>query len=123
MTEKFKTEVQEYMQIDNDLKEAQKALAVLKKRKTDLSKNIYTYMESNEIDELKLPDCKLKTFVSITTSGLTKDWIYKRLLLITKGDENQAKSMCEFICDKEAREKKTKNTIKRLKLPKKKNKN
>ena len=120
MSEQFKKQVQEYMQIDNDLKEATKALSVLRKRKTTLSVNIYGYMNQNEVDELKLNDCKLKTYTSITTAPLNKDWIYKRLLLINRGDENQAKSMCEFICDPNAREKKEKQTIKRLKLPKKK---
>ena len=119
MTEEFKKQVQEYMQIDNDLKEATKALSVLRKRKTSLSINIYGYMNDNEVDELKLNDCKLKTYTSITTAPLNKDWIYKRLLLINRGDENASKSMCEFICDSSARDKKEKNTIKRLKLPKK----
>ena len=120
MTEQFKKQVQEYMQIDNDLKEATKALSVLRKRKTTLSMNIYGYMNTNEVDELKLNDCKLKTYTSVTTAPLNKDWIYKRLLLINRGDENQAKSMCDFICDPNARDKKEKKTIKRLKLPKKK---
>ena len=116
--EQFKREVQEYMQIDNDLKEASKALSVLRKRKASLSLNIYGYMHKNDVDELKLNDCRLKTFISTTTSPLNKEWIYKRLLLITNGDEAQATKMCEFICDKNARDKKEKTAVKRLKLPK-----
>ena len=119
MSEQFKKQVQEYMQIDNDLKEATKALGVLRKRKVTLSLNIDTYMGNNDIDELKLNDCKLKRYISTTTAPLNKVWIYNRLLLINKGDEKQAKRMCEFICDPNAREKTEKHSIKRLKLPKK----
>lgn len=119
MSDQFKKQVQEYMQIDNDLKQARKAITTLNKRKTSLSLNINGYMQQNDIQELKLNDCKLKTFTSTTTAPLNKDWIYQRLLLICKGDENQAKGMCEFICDPKARDKKQKNSIKRVKLTKK----
>lgn len=120
MSDQFKKQVQEYMEIDNSLKEATKALSVLRKRKTSLSLNINGYMRENDLDELKLNDCKLKSYISVTTAPINKAWIYNRLLLMNRGDEVQSKKMCEFICDPSAREKKEKHTIKRLKLPKKK---
>lgn len=116
--EQFKKQVQEYMQIDNDLREASKALSVLRKRKQSLSLNISGYMDKNALDELKLNDCRLKTYISTTTAPLNKEWIYQRLLIITNGDENNARKMCEFICDKNVRDKKEKTSVKRLKLPK-----
>ena len=76
-------------------------------------------MMTNEIDELKLQDCKLKTYISTSTAPLNKDWIYQRLLLICKGNEEQAKQMCEFICDPKARNKTQKNALRRVKLSKK----
>lgn len=119
MTEQFKKQVSEYMEIDNNLKEARKAITTLNKRKKTLSLNIDGYMKQNNIEELKLNDCKLKTFTSVRTAPLNKEWIYKRLLIICKGNGNQANSMCEFICDPKARDKKETNLIKRVKLTKK----
>ena len=41
--EEFKRQVQEYMQIDNDLKQANDALKKLRARKNQLSLNINSY--------------------------------------------------------------------------------
>ena len=118
MTDQFKRQVQEFKQIDDEIKTANKALLTLKKRRTSLSTNINSYMLNNDLQVLKLQDCQIVTRVSTTTQGLTKDWIYQRLLLICKGNEDQAKGMCEFICDPKARPKKQKPTISRRALPK-----
>lgn len=115
MSEDFKRQVQEYIQIDNDLKKANDALKKLRTRKTQLQNNINKYMLTNEIDELKLNDCKLKTYISTSTGSLTSEWIYQRLLLICDGDQMKAQQMCDFICDKKARPKTQKNSLRRIK--------
>lgn len=120
MTDEFRNKVQEFMSLDNQIKQADKALKTLKNRKNVLKLDINTYMRSNEIDELKLNDCKLKTYTSTSRGGITKDWIYKRLLILCRQDENQARSMCDFICDPEARPKKQTESIKRIAFRKKK---
>lgn len=120
--EDFKKQVQEYVELDNNIKQANAALKKLRNRKNQLQLNINSYMLSNEIDELKLQDCKLKTYVSTSTAPLNKEWIYKRLLIICKNNEEQAQQMCEFICDPKARDKTQKNSLRRVKLTKK-NKN
>lgn len=76
MTDQFKSQVQENMQIDNELKQASKVLSTLRKRKAELSLNINGYMMQNEIDELKLSDCKLKSYESVSTTkiGYIKDY-------------------------------------------------
>lgn len=121
MTDNFKREVQEYVNLDNQIKEASKALSVLRQRKTKLSLNINSYMTNNDIQELKLNDCKLKTYTSVTTAPLNKEWIFKRLVLLCNGDEQKAQQYCDFICDKSARDKKEKSSLRRTKLGKKKN--
>lgn len=122
MTEEFRSNVQEFVNLDNQIKEATTALSTLRKRKTQLSLNINGYMRSNEIDELKLNDCKLKTYVSTTTAPVNQDWIFKRLAILMGGNEVKAQEWCDFICDKEAREKKQKHSLRRLKLRTKKQK-
>ena len=122
MAEEFRSQVQEYINLDNQIKEATSALSTLKKRKTKLQLNINGYMTSNGVDELKLNDCKLKTYTSTTTAPVNQDWIFKRLTLLLNGNEGEAQKWCDFICDKEAREKKTKQSLRRTKLGKAKKK-
>lgn len=119
MTEDFKRHVQEYVELDNQIKEATKALKVLRQKKTQLSLNINGYMNTNEIDELKLNDCKLKTYNSVSTESLTQALIFRRLVLLWQGDEARAQEWCDFICDKSARKKKTKSSLRRIKSKKK----
>ena len=122
-SEEFKKQVQEYMQIDNDLKKARGVMKTLNKRKETLSLNINGFMRNNNIDELKLQDCKIKTYTSTTTASINQEWILKRLTILMGGNEGQAQEWCDFICDKEARDKKQKNTIKRMMFRKKPSKN
>ena len=119
MTDQFKNHVKEYVEINNQLSEASKALTVLRKRKTVLMGNICNYMNTNEFDELKLNDCKLKTYMSTQTAPINKNYIYQRCLLLVRGDEEKAKGMAEFICDPKARPKKQSTKLKKLKLTKK----
>ena len=119
MTEQFKNHVKEYVDINNQLSEASKALSVLRKRKQLLMGNICSYMNTNEFDELKLNDCKLKTYMSKSTAPLNKDYIYSRCLVLVRGDEEKAKGMANFICDPKARPKKEKMALRKLKLNKK----
>ena len=123
MTEEFKRDVQEYVDLDTKIKEATKALKVLRDKKKSLSLNINSYMKSNEIDELKLNDCKLKTYNSTSTESLTQALILRRLVLLWQGDEARAKEWCDFICDKSARTKKTRSSLRRIQNKKKKSDN
>jgi hypothetical protein len=119
--EEFKKFVQECIDLDNQIKQANGALKTLRNRKTSLQGNINTFMMSNKIDEVKLQDCKLKCSTSTSRASLTKDIIYQRLVLLCNNDEKQAQAMCDFICDPEARPKTSKPSLRRINNRKKKN--
>jgi len=113
--EEFKSNLKEYLDIDKQLKEANSSLKIIRQRKSSLSFLLHNRMKQFEVDELTLPGelGKIRAYTSITTSPLNKAVIFERCKLLCQGDEIKAKQMCDFICDPDARKKKSKEALRK----------
>ena len=62
MTDKFQTNIQEWVSIDNRMKNLQQQIKDLRNQKNDLTNNIFTYAESNNLENtvIQISDGKLK---------------------------------------------------------------
>ncbi len=121
LNEDFKNNLKEYLDIDNQIKEANKSLKIIRQRKSSLSHILHTRMKEFSIDILTLPGelGTIKAYTSTITAPLNKVVILQRCILLCQGDENKAKQMCDFICDPEAREKKQKEALRKTSKRKK----
>ena len=70
-------------------------------------------MKTHKVDELNLPDGKIKLYTSKRTATLTKKFIYERCLLLSDNDKDKAEYMTNFITDKTVRPVKEYYNIKR----------
>lgn len=120
LTDVFKSNLKEYLDIDKQIKDATKSLGIIKKRKNDLSTIINEHMKKYDVDEINIGDGKIKTFVSVTTESLNKKVILDRCKLLCHNDEKEGQVMCDFICDPTVRSKKEKSGIKKTAMKKKK---
>lgn len=103
ITNAFKHALKEYIEIDNDLKEANSHLKVLRNRKKELGGQIQVHMREFSIDKLNLPKNNLKLNQRVAKRPINKALILERLTLYFKGDEKKAQQLTDFICDDEAR--------------------
>lgn len=121
ITNAFKGALKEYIEIDNDLKDANKHLRVLRNRKKELGGQIQVHMKEFSIAKLNLPlkvtpnpsqpnipvtnlkVNELKLNERVAKRPINKALILERLTLYFKGDEQKATQLTEFICDDEAR--------------------
>lgn len=120
LSEDFKSNLKEFLDIDNQIKEATKSISIIKKRKNELADMINIHMKKHEIDELNIGDGKIKTYKTVKTESLNKKIILDRCVLLCNNDYEKGKKMCEFICDPEARTKTESTGIKRTTNKKKK---
>lgn len=73
-TEQFKLLVREFVDIDEQIRQAQKAVTPLRKRKTELSKDITDFMKQNDISVCDLRDgAKLVVKRAKSVQSLNKD--------------------------------------------------
>ncbi len=121
ITSEFKLLLKQYIDYDNQIKQSSEAIRIIKKKRDELKTQIYKYMKYYEMDEIKMSDSKIKTYISKSTAPLNKAWIHLRCLAIFNGNEEKALKVFNFIIDPTVRPKKEKHSIKRLKNRKKKN--
>lgn len=98
----FVTDVKQYVELDNQIKEFQDIIKKIKKDKEKVEGHILHYMTSNGLDDkdINLSDGKLRCFTSKTSSSVNKKHIENSLALFFKGDYNRAKEATEFIFSK-----------------------
>ena len=98
----FITDVKQYVELDNQIKEFQDIIKKIKKDKEKVEGHILHYMTSNGLDDkdINLSDGKLRCFTSKTSSSVNKKHIENSLALFFKGDYNRAKEATEFIFSK-----------------------
>lgn len=104
VTNAFKSALKEYIEIDNDLKEANTHLKEIRQRKKDLSSQIQIHMKQFSINRLQLPGSKLSLTSKFKKKPINEKLILERLTIYFKGDEEKAKKLTKFIVDKEARQ-------------------
>ena len=98
----FITDVKNYIELDNQIKEFQDIIKKVKKDKEKLEGHILHYMKTNGLDDkdINLSDGKLRCFTSKTSSSVNKKHIENSLALYFKGDYNRAKEVTSFIFSK-----------------------
>jgi len=137
ITNAFKGALKEYIEIDNDLKEANTHLRVLRNRKKELGGQIQIHMKEFSIQKLNLPlkvtsnpsqpnepvknlkVNELKLNERVAKRPINKALILERLTLYFKGDEKKAQQLTDFICDDEARKIGVKFSLTRRKVEEK----
>lgn len=115
----FEDSVREYVKLENQLKEANQALKVLKDSKTTLGKGIIKHMIQNNIDSCRLPgggSLALKTTVQL--GSINKEYIQETLKEFYKQPQpSDAEALAERTADAlmTNRETKDNHTLKLLK--------
>ena len=73
MCDQFQTNIQQWVNIDNKIKSLQKEIKQHRTTKNDLTQNIFTYAEANNLENavIQISDGKLKFQNSKTNSPLT----------------------------------------------------
>jgi hypothetical protein len=109
----FEQNIQQWVVIDNQMKQLQDKLKELREKKNSISDNIETHIESNELTNtsVKLSDGQLKFVKVKETQPLTFKHLETCLGEIIKNEE-QVKKIVEYIKNK--REVKYVSEIKRL---------
>jgi hypothetical protein len=109
----FNQQIQQWVTIDNQMKQLNDKIKELRDRKSDLHQQIFVHVTNEKLDNstVLIPDGRLK-FVKIKeTQPLTFKYLEKCLLDIIKKEE-QVSIIMNYI--KENREAKFSNEIKRL---------
>jgi hypothetical protein len=109
----FENQIQQWVQIDNQLKQINEKTKELREHRNALEKNITTYASSNNLSNatVQINDGKLKFASSKVPEPLTFKYLEKTLTEIIK-NENQVKLIMEHI--KQKREIKIVPEIKRF---------
>ena len=104
ITEGFKNNLREWINLDDKIKEVSKAVKNIKNKKEQLTKNIILYMRQNNIHILELPDgSKLEYKSSKKHKPITKTQILKKLQNYFD-DNRETDKILEFINDVNDRE-------------------
>ncbi len=103
--------IKEWINIDNELKEIQKAAKERRQRKKDLTSSLVNVMKDNEIDCFDVNDGKLIYTQNKVKSNLTKKSLLLALQTYYKDSPEQGNKVTEFLLN--SREEKVNETIKR----------
>ena len=103
--------IKEWIQIDNELKQLQKAAKERRDRKKELTSSLVDIMKVNDIDCFDVNGGKLLYSQNKSKAPLNKKTLLATLQNYYKHDPTKAKELSEFILDN--REVKIKETIRR----------
>lgn len=101
--------IKEWIQIENELKELQKAAKERRQRKKELTTILVNVMRENEIDCFDVNDGKLMYTKNNVKSTLSKKTLLSSITNYFKDDPVQAKQLSDFIMQQ--RESKVKESI------------
>jgi hypothetical protein len=102
--------IKAWIQIDNELRELQKASKERREMKKELTNNLVNVMRDNEIDCFDVKDGHLMYKKSVSRGPVNKKLLLTTLSSYFK-NEKQADELCTFILD--SREEKVRETISR----------
>lgn len=91
------TNIREWIQLDNDIRELNKELRNRKKKQETVSKTILDIMRNNEIDEFNVAGGKLLYAKKTIKKPITKKSLTTILSKYYKGDISQALELNTFI--------------------------
>lgn len=103
--------IKEWIQIDNELKELQKAARERRERKKELTASLVDVMRDNEIDCFDVNDGKLIYTQTKVKETMSKKYLLNTLSNFFKDDPEQALNLSEFILNN--RQEKVRENIKR----------
>lgn len=103
--------IKEWIKVDNELKELQKASKERRERKKELTASLVDVMKENEIDCFDVNDGKLIYTQNKVKTTLSKKNLLSALQNYYKDNPNEGKQVTEFLLA--SREEKIKETIKR----------
>lgn len=95
--EQLVNNIKEWMNIDNELKELQKASKERRERKKELTKNLVNIMRDNDIDCFDVNDGKIIYTKNKVKQTLSKKYLLSTLQNFYNNDPLQAKEITEFI--------------------------
>jgi len=114
--EELVNNIKEWIQIDNELKQLQKAAKERRERKKELTQDLVEIMKNNEIDCFDINDGKLIYSKNKVKSSLSKKYLLDSIQNFFKEDTLKAQQLTEFIINN--REEKVKETIRRKNIKK-----
>jgi hypothetical protein len=103
--------IKEWLQVDNDIREIQKAAKEYREKKKQLTEQLVHVMRENQIDNFDVKDGTLMYKCNKVKSPVNKKHLLTTLTKFFKDDTEQASDLCKFILD--TREVKVKETIQR----------
>jgi hypothetical protein len=103
--------VKEWIEIDNELKELQKAAKERRQRKKELTEQLVNVMKTNEIDCFDINGGKLIYSKNKVRTALSKKHLLKALTMFYKNDPLQVTEVTNFILN--SRDEKIRETIRR----------
>lgn len=108
----FEQKIQQWVTIDNQLKQMNEKIGELREKRTSLSKNIIEYADTNNLSNatLQITDGKLRFANTRVSAPLTFKYVEKTLGEVIK-NESQVKQIVEYL--KQKREVKVVAEIKR----------
>ena len=111
----FKSNVKEWLTLDDDIQTLQKALKERKTRKNQITPNVLDFMNRFKINDLNTQEGKIKFTKSTYTKPLNKQFLISRLGDFFK-DFNKGEKAASFILDN--RDKQEKFNLKRVAIKK-----
>lgn len=109
--EKLITSIKDWIQIDNEMKELQKAIKERRERKKELTDSLVNVMKSNDIDCFDTKDSKLVYKQNKVKSSMSKKYLLSSIHKLFENEPDTAKKVSEYILNN--REEKIKETISR----------
>ena len=80
----FKTTVQKWLSIDDDIKKLKNAIKNLNKQKEQLNEPILNFMQNNEIENCNTYNGKLKTYTTTVKKPINKKFLGEALATFLK---------------------------------------
>jgi len=101
MSELFQSNIQSWVNMDNQIKHLQQQVKELRSEKNNLTDNIFTYAEDNNLENavIQISDGKLK-FQNVKQSSPLTYGFLKDCLLECMDNEEQVKDLIEYIKSK-----------------------
>ena len=99
ITDDFKNEMTQWVELKKQLTEARKDMKVLNTREKDLKQFIQGYMKEEKIDKVNLKKGKVSLRTSKKRAPFTKGAVQSGLVAYFDGDETKAETVMNFIVD------------------------
>lgn len=103
--------VKDWINIDNEIRQLQKAVKERRKQKKELTNNLVNTMKQNDIDVFNIPDGELIYTKTKSKTPLSKKHLLGSLSEYFKNDKNMVDQLGKFILD--GRQTKEKENIRR----------